>query len=114
MPEINELQFAKEVEIPLESLGEGVSRKIMTYCDGLMLVRVFFEKEAIGAIHNHPHLQMSYVAEGSFEVTIGAEIQILNKGDVFYAPSLVFHGVKCLAKGELVDVFNPKREEFLK
>ena len=114
MPEIKELQFAKEVEIPLENLGEGVSRKIMTHYDGLMLVRVFFEKGAIGAIHNHPHLQMSCVAEGSFEVTIGAEIQILNQGDVFYAPSLVFHGVKCLTKGELVVVFNPKREEFIK
>ncbi len=113
MNENFELQFAKDNEATLENLGGGVSRKIMTYCNHLMLVRVFFEKGAVGAVHNHPHLQMSYVAEGSFEVTINQQTQILTKGDVFYAPTMVYHGVTCLESGELVDVFNPTREDFL-
>jgi quercetin dioxygenase-like cupin family protein len=109
-----QLEFAFNQDIPTEDLGKGVSRKIMSYCDGLMLVRVFFEKDAIGTLHNHPHLQMSYVAEGAFEVTIGDESKKLSKGDVFFAPSMVYHGVKCIEPGELVDVFNPMREDFLK
>jgi quercetin dioxygenase-like cupin family protein len=101
-------------DINWEELGAGVKRKIMAYDDNLMLVKVNFEKGAIGTIHNHPHLQMSYVAKGSFEVTMGDDKKILNEGDVFFAPTMVFHGVVCLEDGLLIDIFNPHREDFLK
>ncbi|MFC1225119.1 cupin domain-containing protein [Pedobacter sp. BG31] len=101
-------------DISWEELGAGVRRKIMAYDSNLMLVKVAFEKDAIGTIHNHPHLQMSYVAKGSFEVSMGDDKKILNEGDVFFAPSNVFHGVVCLEDGILIDVFNPHREDFLK
>lgn len=100
--------------IDWEDLGAGVKRKIMAYDDSLMLVKVDFEKDAVGTIHNHPHLQLSYVAKGSFEVTMGKEKKILNEGDVFFAPTMVFHGVVCLEAGLLIDIFNPHREDFLK
>ena len=48
----------------------GVTRRIMTYLPEMMMVEVAFEQGAIGAQHSHPHIQASYVAEGSFEVTI--------------------------------------------
>ena len=101
-------------DIDWEDLGQGVTRKIMAYDDNLMLVKVAFDKNAVGAIHNHPHLQMSYVANGSFEVSMGTDKKILNEGDVFFAPSNVFHGVICLEEGLLIDIFNPHREDFLK
>ncbi len=100
-------------DIDWEQLGNGVKRKIMAYDEQLMLVKVDFEKGAIGTIHNHPHLQLSYVAKGSFEVTMGDDKKILNEGDVFFAPTLVFHGVVCLEAGLLIDIFNPHREDFL-
>lgn len=101
-------------DIDWEDLGDGVKRKIMAYDNDLMLVKVAFEKDAIGTIHNHPHLQMSYVAKGSFEVSMGDDKKILNEGDVFFAPTVVFHGVVCLEEGLLIDVFNPHREDFVK
>jgi quercetin dioxygenase-like cupin family protein len=100
-------------DIDWEELGNGVKRKIMAYDNQLMLVKVDFEKGAVGTIHNHPHLQLSYVAKGSFEVTMGDDKKILNEGDVFFAPTLVFHGVVCLEAGLLVDIFNPHREDFI-
>ncbi len=101
-------------DIDWEDLGAGVKRKIMAYDDSLMLVKVAFEKGAVGTIHNHPHLQMSYVAKGSFEVTMADDKKMLNEGDVFFAPSNVFHGVICLEDGLLIDIFNPHREDFVK
>lgn len=101
-------------DIDWEDLGAGVKRKIMAYDENLMLVKVDFEKDAIGSVHNHPHLQLSYVARGSFEVSMGDEKKVLNEGDVFFAPTLVYHGVRCLEAGLLIDVFNPHREDFLK
>ena len=100
-------------DIDWEELGNGVKRKIMAYDNQLMLVKVDFEKGAVGTIHNHPHLQLSYVAKGSFEVTMGDDKKILNEGDVFFAPTMVFHGVVCLEAGLLVDIFNPHREDFI-
>jgi len=100
-------------DIDWEELGDGVKRKIMAYDNQLMLVKVDFEKGAVGTIHNHPHLQLSYVAKGSFEVTMGDDKKILNEGDVFFAPTMVFHGVVCLEAGLLVDIFNPHREDFI-
>lgn len=86
----------------------------MTYNDHLMLVKVAFEKGGVGSLHHHPHLQMSYIAEGVFDVSIGEDKKVLNPGDVFFVPSGEVHGVVCLEKGLLIDVFNPARKDFLK
>ncbi|MCZ4221715.1 cupin domain-containing protein [Pedobacter rhodius] len=100
-------------DLAWQELGGGVKRKVMPFDDNLMLVKVDFEKDAIGSIHNHPHLQLSYVARGTFEVTMGEDKKILNEGDVFFAPSNVPHGVVCLKAGLLIDIFNPHRKDFL-
>ena len=42
-----------------KDLGNGVKRKVMFYDDAMMLVKFQFEKGAVGALHNHPHRQMS-------------------------------------------------------
>ncbi len=100
-------------EIPWQQVEDKIKRKIMAYSEDLMLVKVAFEKGGVGATHQHPHLQISYVAEGSFEVTIADKTKILYKGDVYFVPSNVLHGAICLEKGILIDVFNPLREDFL-
>jgi quercetin dioxygenase-like cupin family protein len=113
MIDVKNLSVVDDETIPYTNMGGGVKRKIMTYSDQLMVTKVSFERGSIGAIHNHPHLQISYVAKGKFEVTMGGEKKILKEGDLFFAPTLVFHGVVCLEAGILVDVFNPKRDDFL-
>lgn len=100
-------------EVEWEVIDESCKRKIMTYDDNLMLVKVSFEKGGVGALHHHPHLQLSYVAEGAFEVAIGDEKKVLKTGDVFFVPTEEIHGVTCLEKGLLIDVFNPARKDFL-
>ena len=79
-----------------------------------MSVEVVFEKGAVGAMHTHPHVQISYVLEGKFEATIGDEVQIIGKGDTYITAPDVPHGVKCLEAGALLDVFTPMRADFLK
>ena len=111
------IQFNKTLvedgEIPWEIIDPKIKRKIMSYNEDLMLVKVSFEQGGIGATHKHPHLQISYVASGVFEVTIGGEMKILKDGDVYFVPSDVLHGAICLENGILIDVFNPMREDFI-
>ena len=92
----------------------GVSRRIMAYLPEMMMVEVAFEKDAIGAQHSHPHIQASYVAQGSFEVTIDGRTEVLQQGGSFIVPPNLVHGVKALEKGRLIDTFTPHRAEFLK
>lgn len=106
--------FQKNNDIPYTELGGGVKRKILAYGEELMSVEVVFEKGAVGAMHTHPHVQISYVLEGKFEATIGDEVQIIGKGDTYITAPDVPHGVKCLEAGALLDVFTPMRADFLK
>lgn len=94
-------------------LGAGVSRKIMSYNQEMMVVRVRFEKGAIGAVHQHVHTQSTFVVQGKFEFTIGEAKEIIAKGDTCLMPSNIWHGCVCLEEGELLDVFTPMREDFL-
>lgn len=100
-------------EVGWEETGKGVRRQVLGRGTDLMLVRVEFKAGAIGALHQHPHRQATYVAAGKFEVTIGSEISQLVAGDCFYAAADVMHGVRAIEDGTLIDVFTPVREDFL-
>jgi quercetin dioxygenase-like cupin family protein len=108
-----EKTLVQDDELPWEQIDPKIKRKIMSYSPALMLVKVAFENGGVGAMHQHPHLQMSYVASGAFEVTIGQESKILKGGDVYFVPSDELHGAVCLESGVLIDVFNPMREDFI-
>ncbi|MGH1517609.1 cupin domain-containing protein [Chryseobacterium sp. JK1] len=96
-----------------EDLGNGVSRQFVGYNSQVMMVIVRFEKDAVGALHQHFHSQITYVASGKFEVTVDEETKILQEGDGFFAQPNIFHGVKCLEEGKLIDSFTPFREDFI-
>ena len=111
--EIHTQSFVESNTIAWQELGGGVKRKILSYDKNLMMVRVEFEKGAIGALHQHPHIQMTLIHSGSFEVEIDGNKKVLHAGDVFYVHSNLVHGVVCLEKGALLDMFNPMREDFV-
>lgn len=64
--------FITEKGTEWEPAGEGVTRQIMGYDGQVMLVKVKFEKGAVGTPHTHYHTQTTYVASGKFEFTVGA------------------------------------------
>ena len=107
-------QFINDTEIPWDDLGGGLKRKIMSYDENLMMVKVSFEKGGIGSLHSHFHTQMSYVESGAFEITIGDKTEALKKGDAYYIPPDIIHGALCIEPGILVDIFTPLREDFVK
>jgi len=92
---------------------DGSRRRVILDLPELMLVEVTFEAGAVGAPHAHPHLQTSYVAEGTFEVTIDGATATIGPGGAFIVPSNLVHGVKALTAGTLIDSFTPRRADFL-
>ncbi len=106
-------KFLKANDIVWEQLGGGVSRQILGYNTQIMMVKVKFEKGAVGALHHHFHSQTTYVVSGVFEVTIGDEKTVLKGGDSFYIPPTIPHTAICVEEGMLIDVFSPVRMDFL-
>lgn len=100
-------------ELELIDLGEGIKRKILAYHDNLMVVEVLFEKGAIGALHSHPHEQITYVLEGAFEFNIGGEKKMVRAGDTTFKEPDIIHGAVCREKGKLLDIFTPMRKDFV-
>lgn len=109
----NSDNFLNETQLLWEDLGGGVSRQIAGYDNKLMLVKVKFIKGAVGIVHQHFHSQCSYIASGTFEVSIKGGKKILKAGDGFYVEPDTLHGVVCLEDGLLIDAFSPVREDFL-
>lgn len=105
--------FAQADEGETTVLAPGNTRRVLIHTPELMQVEFGFNKGAVGALHSHPHVQVSYVAEGRFEVTIDGETEVVGAGGSFIVPSGLVHGVVALEKGRLVDVFTPMRQDFL-
>lgn len=105
--------FIENDQLDWQVVGEGVKRKIMSYDERLMLVKVNFEKGSVGTLHHHFHTQITHIESGVFEVEVDGDKRILKQGDAFYIPPHAVHGVVCLEAGVLIDVFSPMREDFV-
>lgn len=101
-------------EFPIVPTGEHVTRQVLSDHPDLMVVAFRFARSgAIGPLHNHPHVQSTYVESGRFRFTLGDQEKEFGPGDSFVIPSGQSHGCVCLVPGTLVDCFTPRRDDFL-
>ncbi len=94
--------------------GAGVTRRVLAYTDGLMCVENTFETGAVGALHHHPHTQITYVVSGAFAFTVDGVTRTVYAGDTILKEDGVEHGCVCTEAGILLDIFTPMREDFVK
>jgi quercetin dioxygenase-like cupin family protein len=104
----------KNSSVQKEELGGGLSRKILARGGSLMMVEVHFEKGGTGAMHSHPHEQISYIVKGSFDFDVDGKKDVVKAGDTVYIGSNMPHGVVALEDSLIIDIFTPQREDFLK
>ena len=74
-------RWAYHTDSDAQSGGEGVTRRVLAYTDGLMCVENTFRKGAVGKLHSHPHTQITYVVSGVFSFTIDGETHTVRPGD---------------------------------
>lgn len=92
---------------------DGVTRQVLADSPELMVVSFTFPKGGQGALHNHPHVQSTYVKSGRFAFHVDGTTTEVGPGDSFVIPSNAMHGCDCLEAGELIDCFTPRRDDFL-
>ena len=105
--------FAQPTEGKWVEVPGGSRRRVLLSLPELMLVEFAFDKGGIGALHSHPHVQTSFVAEGVFEVIIAGKTETIAAGGGYIVPSGKVHGVRALEAGRLIDTFTPRRDDFL-
>ncbi len=63
----------------------------------------------VSPVHDHPEEQFGYILKGAFEVTIGADKQLLKAGDCYFIPGGVPHQFRMIEDSVAIDVFSPQR-----
>jgi quercetin dioxygenase-like cupin family protein len=100
-------------DAPIIQAGPGVTRQVLGHDPELMMVRVTFEKGAVGYVHAHPHRQVTFVERGEFDFTVDGVTARVVPGDSVFVPPDVPHGTVAVEEGALIDVFAPARADFL-
>ncbi len=102
------------MDFPEVNAGLDVKRQVLADHPDLMVVAFRFNAPgATGAMHNHPHVQSTFVKSGRFEFQVDGNSFVVIAGDSFVIPSEAEHGCVCFEPGELIDCFTPRREDFL-
>ena len=100
-------------KFPVVAADPGVQRQVLADHADLMVVSFRFETGGQGKLHNHPHVQSTFVKTGRFRFHMDGEEFEVGPGDGFVIPSNAVHGCTCLEAGELIDCFTPRRDDFL-
>lgn len=103
----------KTVPTQWQDAEPGVTRRLVAIGDHMTGMEVRFEAGAEGALHHHPHEQVSHVLEGSFTFSLGGTDLAVKAGDTVRIPGGVPHGVVAHERSRLLDVFSPPREDLL-
>lgn len=98
---------------PTVDADPGVKRQVLADHPELMVVSFRFQEGAEGKLHNHPHVQSTFVKAGRFRFSLDGVETEYGPGDSFVIPSNSVHGCVCLEPGELIDCFTPRRDDFL-
>ncbi len=99
---------------PKVAADPGILRQVLSDSAELMVVAFRFQETgAEGKLHNHPHIQSTYVESGKFRFSIEDKEFEVGPGDSFVIPSKAMHGCVCIEPGTLIDTFTPRRDDFL-
>jgi quercetin dioxygenase-like cupin family protein len=91
---------------------EGVYRKTLLYNKQLMLCYFTLEKNANIPLHTHKEHQIGYVIKRKLRFITEEREFIAKEGDSYIFDSNEKHGAIVLEDSEVIDVFNPAREDY--
>ena len=91
---------------------DGIYRKTLIYNDNVMLCHFWLQKGSEVPIHSHKEHQIGYIIKGKLKFITESDNFIVNEGDSYLFDSNEKHGAIILEDSEVIDVFNPSREDY--
>jgi quercetin dioxygenase-like cupin family protein len=98
---------------PVEQLSAGIGRQLVN-TENLTVARVHLKAGAVVPRHAHPNEQVANVVEGRLRFLVGDEEAIVEAGESVAIPADVPHEVVALSDALVIDVFSPRREDWIR
>jgi quercetin dioxygenase-like cupin family protein len=106
------MPFTTLASLPAKEIFGGTIRGHYAHLDRTTVGEVVLQANTHVPLHQHPHEQITYVIEGEFRFTVGAETTVLKPGMVALIPGGAMHGGTTLTACRVLDVFSPVREDY--
>jgi len=106
------MSFTTLASLPAKEIFGGTIRGHYAHLEKMTIGEVELKAGILLPMHQHPHEQISYVIEGTFEFTVGDQTTILGPGMVALIPGGVTHGGKTITACRVIDIFTPVREDY--
>jgi len=106
--------FGKKSGNGYHQVAGGIGIKTINYGQETLMTEFTLKKGSVLPEHSHPHEQTGYLVEGKMNLRIGETSRIISPGDSWNVPSDVQHGATVIEDSVAVEVFAPRREEYLK
>lgn len=99
-------------DIAPEQMNPLTTRQYVTGAN-ITFARIVLKKGAQVSAHQHHNEQISHVVEGSIQFSIDGKELIVKAGEILCIPPNVPHGVVALEDSVALDIFNPRRQDWL-
>jgi quercetin dioxygenase-like cupin family protein len=93
---------------------EGVKVKALTCGEKTLTAEFLLSKGSAIPEHSHPNEQAGYLVKGRLRLYVESKSKEMNPGDSWCVPSNVRHKVDVLEDSVAVEVFSPRREDYVK
>jgi quercetin dioxygenase-like cupin family protein len=104
--------FSALKDLPEEKVTDKISRRVLAG-EKEMIVWWAMKSGAHAAAHQHPHEQAFWVLSGRMDIRIGDDKRACVAGTLGVIPGGVEHEAWFPEDTEVVDVFAPRRDDFL-
>jgi quercetin dioxygenase-like cupin family protein len=105
--------FVRSCDFGYIPAAPGIRRKTLVYGEKTLMTEFLLEKGAVLANHCHPQEQTGYLVSGHMILTIGDDVEEIRSGDSWMIPGNVEHHAKILEDSVALEVFSPRRDDYL-
>ncbi|MFX1571350.1 MAG: cupin domain-containing protein [Promethearchaeota archaeon] len=108
---MNKNHVSKKCVDPIQ-VFKGIYRRTLAYNRNIMLCHFYLKKDTEVPLHNHKEHQVGYVIRGKLKFFTEKGEFVVKEGDSYIFDSNVKHGASILEDSEVIDIFNPAREDY--
>ncbi len=99
--------------IEKETMRPGIARQVV-HTDRMTVARIYLDRGAVVPEHAHENEQMTLLERGRLKFTIGGVTEIVAAGQTMQIPPNAEHTVEALEDSQALDIFVPRREDWLR
>jgi quercetin dioxygenase-like cupin family protein len=106
--------IGKRSDLGYVKIADGIEIKTLNYGAETLMTEFLLKKNASLPEHQHPYEQTGYLIHGEIKLFIGESSRIMKPGDSWNIPSNVKHKAEILEDSKALEIFCPRRDDYLK